>query len=241
MYTLGSRVRYSEVDEEGNLTLTGIMNYMQDCSTFQSEDNGLGVSYLTNRNKAWWLSSWQIVIDRYPVMGEEISVCTWPYDFKGFYGYRNFIITDQNGNNLVKANSVWFLFDTEKGRPAKIEADDIKGYGLGLEKSLDMEYAPRKIDIPDHYEIVDSVMVSKHHLDTNHHVNNAKYVEIAREVLPEELEVSELRVEYKKAAILGDLIYPHVSRTKEGYIISLCDQRGTVYAVVCLRGTTERK
>ena len=36
MYTFDSRVRYSETDEEGRLTVTGIINYMQDCSTFQS-------------------------------------------------------------------------------------------------------------------------------------------------------------------------------------------------------------
>lgn len=62
MYTFGSRVRYSETDECGRLTLTGIMNYLQDCSTFQSEDIGLGISYLTDRHKAggfppgrsWW-------------------------------------------------------------------------------------------------------------------------------------------------------------------------------------------
>ena len=38
MYTFDSRVRYSETDEEGNLSVVGIMNYLQDCSTFQSED-----------------------------------------------------------------------------------------------------------------------------------------------------------------------------------------------------------
>lgn len=65
MYTFGSRIRYSETDEYGKLTLTGIMNYLQDCSTFQSEDIGLGISYLTEHHQAWWLSSWQIVIDRY--------------------------------------------------------------------------------------------------------------------------------------------------------------------------------
>ena len=32
-------------------------------------------------------------------------------------------------------------------------------------------------------------------------MNNAQYVEIAREVLPSEIEVGELRVEYKKAAV----------------------------------------
>ena len=38
MYSFDSRVRYSEVDEDRKLSLTGVINYMQDCSTFQSED-----------------------------------------------------------------------------------------------------------------------------------------------------------------------------------------------------------
>ena len=36
MYELNSRVRYSETDIDAKLSLTGIMNYMQDCSTMQS-------------------------------------------------------------------------------------------------------------------------------------------------------------------------------------------------------------
>ena len=50
MYTFDSRVRYSETDEEGNLSVVGIMNYLQDCSTFQSEDLKLGISYLNEEN-----------------------------------------------------------------------------------------------------------------------------------------------------------------------------------------------
>ena len=38
MYTFDSRIRYSETDETGALSLLGVINYMQDCSTFQSED-----------------------------------------------------------------------------------------------------------------------------------------------------------------------------------------------------------
>ena len=82
MYQFDSRVRYSETDEKGRLSVTGIMNYFQDCSTFQSEDIGMGVSYLKEHHQAWWLSSWQIIIDRYPVLGERITIGTWPYDFR---------------------------------------------------------------------------------------------------------------------------------------------------------------
>ena len=47
MYSFDSRVRYSEVDQNQELTTTGIINYLQDCSTFQSEDLHLGIDYLT--------------------------------------------------------------------------------------------------------------------------------------------------------------------------------------------------
>ena len=43
MYSFDSRVRYSEVDEDRKLSLTGVINYMQDCSTFQSEDLNMGI------------------------------------------------------------------------------------------------------------------------------------------------------------------------------------------------------
>ena len=46
MYEFNSRVRYSEIDHHGTLTLPALINYFQDCSTFQSEDVGLGTEVL---------------------------------------------------------------------------------------------------------------------------------------------------------------------------------------------------
>ena len=88
MYELNSRVRYSETDIDAKLSLTGIMNYMQDCSTMQSEDAGVGIGYLEQEKKAWLLSSWQIMIERRPALGEKIRVVTWPYGVKGLYALR---------------------------------------------------------------------------------------------------------------------------------------------------------
>ena len=36
MYTFDSRVRYSEVGIDGNMTLIALLDYFQDCSTFHS-------------------------------------------------------------------------------------------------------------------------------------------------------------------------------------------------------------
>lgn len=233
MYQFDSRVRYSETDEQGRLSLTGILNYLQDCSTFQSEDIGLGIAYLKEHHRAWWLSSWQIVIDRYPVLGEKIVMSTWPYDFKGIYGYRNFTIQDSEGRYLVRANSIWFFYDTKQMRPAKIQESDVQSYG-NVQKKLDMDYAPRRIALPAEYEERDAFPVMKHHIDTNHHVNNAQYVAMARELLPDDFQIRELRVEYKKAAALGDIMVPRVSRTEDGCVVALCDETGAPHAIVWL-------
>ncbi len=235
MYSFKSRVRYSEVDQDRKLSMTAMINYLQDCVTFQSEDMGVGIDFLAPKNRAWFLSSWQIMIERYPMMGEEITISTWPYEFKGIYGLRNFTIQDQDGNYLVKANSMWFFFDTAAGRPVRVDEEIAGIYRAIQEPKLDMEYAPRKIDMPDAWQEGEPITVLHHHIDTNQHVNNAQYVEIAREVLPKDEKIYEVRVEYKKAAVLGDVMIPQISQQKGCDMISLCDTNGNPYAVIWLR------
>ena len=122
-YTFKSRVRFSEVDHTKRITLPGIVNYFQDCSTFQSEGLGLGlgVDHFAKHKRAWILSAWQVVIDRYPSLGEEISVSTWATEFNGLYGLRNFCMEDEGQQMTACANSVWVYMDIEKGRPQSRE------------------------------------------------------------------------------------------------------------------------
>ena len=235
MYTFNSRVRYSETDEEGRLSILGIINYMQDCSTFQSEDAGVGVAYLDASQKAWLLSSWQIMIDRYPRLGETITVGTWHCAFKGIYGYRNFVLRDEGGSDVVRAESRWFLYDTMKNAPVRVRREDIAPYGMP-EPRLELSPAPRKIPIPDQCETREAIVVSRHHIDTNHHVNNAQYVEMAREAIPEGLVIREIRADYKKAAVLGDILIPQVSRGQDyAWTVVLAGSTGEAGAVIWLK------
>ena len=126
MYEFNSRVRYSEIDHHGTLTLPALINYFQDCSTFQSEDVGLGTEVLKAEKRAWILSYWQVIAERYPALGERITIGTFPTEFKGLFGNRNFYLKDESGNMIAKAYSVWVFLDTETGRPVRPEEKDIK-------------------------------------------------------------------------------------------------------------------
>jgi len=72
-------------------------------------------------------------------------------------------------------------------------------------------------------------------LDTNNHVNNGKYITMALEYLPEAFETYELRAEYKKSAVYGDMIYPQVKLDGDTFYVALCDEEGNIYAGVAFR------
>lgn len=232
-YTFDSRIRFSEVDHTRRITLPGIINYFQDCSTFHSESLGVGIDYCKERKRAWVLSSWQVVIDRCPYMGEKVSISTWATEFSGLYGLRNFCMQDEDRRMTACANSVWVYMDLERGRPAKPEQKEIALYGTG--EPLKMDYAPRKIELPGEAREGEPFPVRRYHIDTNQHVNNCQYVQMALELSEEGKEVRQLRAEYKKSAVYGDIIYPKAAYEEDRTVIELCDEKRNPYAVVELR------
>ncbi len=227
MYTFDSRIRYSETDSEGRLTVAALINYFQDCSTFQSEDLGIGIEYLKEQHLVWVLCFWQIVVDRYPGLCEKVTVGTQPYGLKGFLGQRNFAMLDEGGRYVAKANSLWSLLDTETGRP--VQVPDIMRERYTLAPKLDMEYASRKIEIPGEGAKQEPVVVKAHHLDTNHHVNNQQFINLAMDYLPEDFRIGQVRAEYKKQAFLNDALFPVVSCGAEKTTVTLADESGALY------------
>lgn len=239
MYTFETRIRYSETDKEGKLKLESLLDYFQDCSTFHSEDLGVGMKYLKEKNMVWVLSSWQIEVERFPELAERVTVGTFPYDFKGCFGHRNFFMQDADGVYLAKANTMWTILHMENFRPAHPTEDMIGKYEL--HEKLEMNYAGRKIDVPADGENRDSITVMPWHLDSNNHVNNVQYVRMASGFLPEEFAVRGMRAEYKKQAYLGDVLHSYVAckRSETGreiFVISLRDENDKVFVNVEFEG-----
>lgn len=232
MYTFSGRVRFSETDPNGDLKMESLIDYFQDCSTFQSEDLGVGVEYLQKDHLAWLVNYWQIDILELPHLGDSIVAGTSPYEIKGFMGLRNFMLETADGKRLVNANSVWSLIDMDKGLPTRASEEIVGAYELF--PKFDMEYLPRKIRVPkEGGEEKEPIRITEQFLDSNHHVNNGQYVRLAMAYGPESAEISRLRVEYKKQAYLGDVILPRVYPLQEDCtLIALNNAVGETYAAV---------
>ena len=230
MYEYDIRIGYSRVDEEEKLSIPAMIDIMQDSSTFQSEDLGLGISYCREKKVFWVLNSWQVEIDRYPDLCEKVTVFTFPVDFNSFVGKRCFGI--RSGNDIiVRAYTVWALLDTEKFRPIPLTQDMLERYET--EESLPMGKILRKIRVPDGGMQATPMTVEAIHLDANHHVNNGKFVAIAASYVPGGRHWTGFRAQYLAQAFLGDTIYPRVfDLGEDGYIVSLENGDGAPYAVM---------
>ncbi len=234
MYQIETRVRYSECGEDGKLKPASLINHFQDASSEQSEMLGLGVSYLKEKRRAWILGSWQIVIHRMPKAHEEIVVETWSTGIRGMLGPRNFRMRKKDGEVLAYADTLWVYMDVDKHRPAKPDREEIDAYGE--EPALEMPCKERKIKIPDEMISFDRMPVRRYHIDTNGHVNNGQYVQMAMEAVDTGFSISQIRVEYKQSAVYGDTILIKKTEEANRIVVVLCNEEEEPYAIVELTG-----
>ena len=230
MYSYDAIVRYSETGGRKKSNMVSLANYFQDCAILQSENVGIGLDYLADHHRAWFLISWQIEVDRYPAMGENIKVRTWAYDFKASLGFRNIDILDENGIRIVKAASIWSYVDTETLRPARIEDEVSEAYPM--EPAIDMEYAPRKIKLFDDHNVVDTRKVMQYQIDSNNHMNNEAYIALAQEYVEDISAIKAVRAEYKMQYVKDDVIVVKRAQKENLLQILLCDERSVIKCVV---------
>lgn len=236
MYSFDGRVRYSECNEDGRLSLVSMMNYLQDCSTFHSEATEVGLDWLKEQGLGWILGSWLIEIDELPRFAEKIRTNTWCYSLKGLHAQRCFSIEDSTGRPVVRADSQWFLFDRNAGKVCRIP--DSQRVYLSDEPRQDLPAMERKIKVDGEGRQASPIQVSEQHLDTNRHVNNAQYVMFALDAIAElghPLDVHRIAVQYRTMAWLGNKIVPLVHVCEAGYTVELTNGEGATYAVVKLQ------
>ena len=229
-FEFAAHIRYSETTHEGVMSLPALIEIFQDCSIFHSEKIGYGPERLKAAHKAWVLTHWHVVVDRYPRLNELVTVGTYANRFKTVSAGRNFYLRDADGFLIARANSSWGFIDLVAGKPVRPSADHIDAYRMGT--PLDMPSEDRRIAMPESLEPGEPLTVRRDLIDTNEHVNNSQYVRIALGALPGEVQAKRLRVDYRRSATLDDAIVPHVALEPDRAVVALRDGEGATYGVV---------
>lgn len=207
MFTIKEVVTPSKTDCHGRMKLFSAIQLMQDCSEMWKNSEPAFLQFLQDSQGAQLLNFRYLDILRVPQLGEELTCTTGVYGAQGAFGYRNTAIYDAAGNPCYLSWCIGAFVSARTGGLMRIPQAVVEQ--MTVDPQLPMTYGSRKIVLPDTEPIpMPSIAVQRNDIDYNRHVNNAQYVRMALECLPEEFEPATMRVEYKRPVAPGAVIAP---------------------------------
>lgn len=210
-------------DRQGCLKLFSAIQMMQDCSEFWKESEPAFRDCLVENDAAQLLVFRQVEVLRVPCLYEKLTCSSSVFDCKGANGYRNTIITDEAGEPCYVSWSQGAFVNTTTGRLFRVPVEVLEQ--MQMEPRYAMHYRPRKIELPRGNEIpMPSIPVQHNDIDYNQHVNNAQYIRMALEYVPDDFEIATMRVEYKRAVRYGSSLQPSVLEMPEALYIILREE-----------------
>lgn len=201
-YTLG----LTDVGRKNKISNKAIIKMLEDVGGIESEKAGYGLNEIEENHLSWILLAWKVKVLRRPIYNEEVIARTWARDGNKIFTYRDYEIYDSNGNLCVIATSKWTLVDIRTLKLVGISEEVRSKYTFFnksvFEEEIEKLKEPKSIIKENDYKILRS------QIDVNRHVHNLYYLDIAYEILPEDIyygeEKDNIEITYKKQIKLND-------------------------------------
>lgn len=225
MFAIDEIVTTSKVDKNGRMKLFSAVQMMQDCSELWMESEPEYFACLEQEGRAQLVASRQVEILRVPDYRERLTVKTSIFDCKELNGFRNTIVYDSQGNVCYAGWSMGAFVDKASGKLRKLPKELMSM--ITYDEKFPMDYKERRIKVPSGPTVAEmDYSVNRNDIDYNHHVNNAQYLRLAMELVPETFEPQHLRIEYKIAVHMGDMVHVRMSEGNGGYYVMVEGERG---------------
>ena len=166
-----------EFDFLGRIKPSAVREYFQDMAAAHAVELGVGFEDLKAQGLFWVLNRLSAVIDKLPVIGEPLTITTYPHKPNMVDAIRDYIITDAGGETLIRGTSRWCILDAEN--KAIRRCAPVFRFGAD-------EYKPEfvleegNVRLPEIGEIcgekrIRHGVVNITDIDRNGHMNNARY------------------------------------------------------------------
>ena len=214
-HTLVFPTKTSNMDLCSTWKPSSFLEAMQETASENCDLLGCGRDDLLRLNNAWVALRIELFMDRYPVHGENVSFLTYPKRPRHGMYPRYFVISDEKGETIGKASSIWALLDleTRKAIPSS-PVNDLIPETPELPPCLP-KLPPLVTPLSAEPVIAERVPVYTD-LDANTHVNNARYMDWCCNALGiEEMQhsvISHFVIDYAKEITPGQLIRTELRR-----------------------------
>ena len=168
------------IDCFGRAKPSALSYFVQEAAGDHCRLLGVDNSFLEDKNLFWAVSRTRLEITRLPLLGERITVETWPMPTSRVAYPRAVAAYDADGRELFRAVSLWVLMDRNSRNlvlPGK-SGVPVEGILTGCE--LDTPHAIGTAPL----EETTAFRVGFSLLDQNGHMNNTRYLDWLTDLLP---------------------------------------------------------
>lgn len=223
VFTKKYTITFDDVSENLELKYISLMKYLVDAAGMHSEAVGYGLSMINKTHIGFLLIGWKVKIIEKAHLLDEIEIKTWAEQLSHSLSTRNFEVYLKD-KLIAIVTTKWIMVNPEDHSVAITTDEVVKAYGPVNKKVFD-EPIP-KLRVPEIIDKSKTYTIERRDIDSNKHVNNLKYLEIALELLPDEdyseTDFSEIIVNYKNECKLNhDVICSYRKISDNEHIISI--------------------
>ena len=173
-------------DASWRLKPAAFMDLAQEAAGLHAVYLGFGYDDLIKTNTAWILSRVNVKFIDTPLWRDDVTLTTWHKGFNRLFFLRDFVMTDKDGRERVKATTSWLVLNLETRsmvRDPKLVEQGTVCTDNAIETPADKVRMPRDIEALAVYERV----VGYSDVDMLGHANNAMYMQWAMDAVDYEL------------------------------------------------------
>ena len=162
------------------------MDLAQEAAGLHAVHLGFGYDDLIKTNTAWILSRVNVKFIDTPLWREDMTLTTWHKGFNRLFFLRDFVMTDKDGRQRVKATTSWLVLNLETRsmvRDPKLIEEGTICTDNAIEAQADKVRMPRDVEAVAVYER----LVGYSDVDMLGHANNAMYMQWAMDAVDYEL------------------------------------------------------
>ena len=186
IYSNDYKIGIEDIGVNSEATNKALLAIMQDVSALHSASIGYGVLEIETKKRAWMLLDWKMKVIKRPKYNDEIKAETWSRKVERLYAYRDFQLKDKDGNIVAIGTSRWIFVDTDRRRPVRLTADIADLYESETDKSVFTEEI-KDIEYEEGYIFKREYYIQRRDIDINEHMHNLSYLDMAYEILPNEI------------------------------------------------------
>ena len=229
VYAASFYIGYSKVGADLTLTDRALLEILEDAAVMHASSVGDGIQTSQGR---WFVTAWWVRILARPRHEETVTVKTWNRAMRGASSSREFAVVGEDGTLLVSALSNWARVDKDTHALSRITPDLAAAYASeGELTNMGEPWIPR-IATEGEAEAERRFTVERNLIDANRHMNNVYYLDVGALLLPEEAKYRDVRIYYRRPALLGeDLLCRRIARV-EGTLVLLLAEDGAQVAQI---------